>query len=136
MMPERNDRRIPVALLSLRLGVFIVLLMWTLDKFVNPSHAAAVYKNFYFMGGLGNEVFYLIGAIQLGIILGFVIGFKKQWTYLLVLFLHAISTFSSFRQYFAPFDNLLFFAAWPMLAACFTLYYLRDLDTLWTIGQT
>jgi len=134
-MTERNDRRIPIALLSLRLGVFIVMLMWTLDKFVNPAHAAAVYKNFYFLGGLGNEIFYLIGAVQLAIIMGFVAGFKKQWTYLLVLFFHAVSTFSSFRQYFDPFENLLFFAAWPMLAACFTLYYLRDLDTLWTIDQ-
>lgn len=29
-------------------------------------------------------------------------------------------------------SNILFFAAWPMLAACFALYYLRDLDTRWT----
>jgi putative oxidoreductase len=30
-------------------------------------------------------------------------------------------------------SNILFFAAWPMLGACFTLYYLRDLDTLWSV---
>jgi len=24
------------------------------------------------------------------------------------------------------------FAAWPMLVACFTLYYLRDWDTQWS----
>jgi hypothetical protein len=47
------------------------------------------------------------------------------------LIFHAISTLASYRQYLAPFDNLLFFAAWPMLAACFTLYLLRDLDTRW-----
>lgn len=111
------------------------MLMWTLDKFINPSHAAAVYKSFYLIGGLSNKIFYLIGAIQLVIILGFVAGFKKSWTYLLVLFLHAVSTFSSYQKYFDPFDNLLFFAAWPMLAACFVLYYLRDLDTLWIMDQ-
>ena len=32
------------------------------------------------------------------------------------------------------FDNLLFFAAWPMLAACFALYLLRDLDTLGVVS--
>ncbi|MEQ8541725.1 MAG: hypothetical protein RIB93_30235 [Coleofasciculus sp. D1-CHI-01] len=128
-----SDRRISVALLSLRLSVFLVMLMWTLDKFVNPDHAAAVYQNFYLISGLSNQMFYVIGAIQLMIILGFVTGFKKRWTYLLVLFFHAVSTFSSFPKYLAPFDNLLFFAAWPMLAACFTLYYLRDMDTLWTV---
>jgi uncharacterized membrane protein YkgB len=128
-----SDRRIPVALLLLRLSVFLVMLMWTLDKFVNPNHAAAVYQNFYLISGLSNQMFYIIGAIQLIIILGFVAGFQKRWTYLLVLFFHAVSTFSSFPKYLAPFDNLLFFAAWPMLAACFTLYYLRDMDTLWTV---
>lgn len=130
-----SDRRIPVALLLLRLSVFLVMLMWTLDKFVNPDHAAAVYQNFYLISGLSNQVFYIIGGIQLIIILGFVAGFQKRWTYLLVLFFHSVSTFSSFRQYFAPFENLLFFAAWPMLAACFTLYYLRDLDIIWTVDK-
>ena len=26
--------------------------------------------------------------------------------------------------------NILFFSAWPMLAACVTLYVLRDFDTM------
>ncbi|WP_217359376.1 hypothetical protein [Anabaena sp. UHCC 0204] len=111
------------------------MLMWTLDKFVKPDHAAAIFKNFYLIGRLSNIPIYIIGTIQLVIILGFVAGFQKRWTYLLVLFFHSVSTFSSFRKYFDPFENLLFFAAWPMLAACFTLYYLKDLDTLYTIDK-
>jgi hypothetical protein len=54
----------------------------------------------------------------------------------LVFVLHGISTLSSYRQYLDPFDNLLFFAAWPMLAACFALYSLRDLDTRWTLARS
>jgi putative oxidoreductase len=46
-----------------------------------------------------------------------------------------VSTFSSFRQYFDPFENLLFFAAWPMLAAIYALYSLRDLDIIWTVDK-
>ena len=44
---------------------------------------------------------------------------------------------SAFSQYLAPFQgtNLLFYAAWPMLAACVTLYALRDLDTLGVVEQ-
>jgi hypothetical protein len=51
--------------------------------------------------------------------------------------LHGISTVSTFSQYLAPFQgtNLLFYAAWPMLAACVTLYALRDLDTLGVVEQ-
>ncbi|GAM59117.1 membrane protein [Vibrio ishigakensis] len=44
--------------------------------------------------------------------------------------LHAGSTLSSFGKYLDPFNNLLFFTAWPMLAACFVLYLLQDYDTL------
>ena len=60
----------------------------------------------------------------------------KQFTYGTVLLLHGVSTLASFRLYLTPFEDpsLLFFAAWPMLAACFALYYLRDLDTMWTVG--
>lgn len=128
-----NDPRLSIALLTLRLSVFLVMLVWTLDKFFNPNHAAAVFQKFYGIAGLDSSIFYLIGAVQLVIILGFVAGWKKRWTYLLVLLFHSVSTLSSFRQYLAPFDNLLFFAAWPMLAACFSLYLLRDLDTLWSV---
>lgn len=129
------DRRIPLALLFLRLSVFFVMLMWTLDKFIRPGHAAAVFTKFYFIDGLGHPIIYILGAIQLAVIIGFVLGWKKSFTYAAVLFFHAISTFSAFKQYFSPFanGNLLFFAAWPMLAACFTLYYLRNLDTYWTV---
>lgn len=47
-----------------------------------------------------------------------------------ILVLHAGSTLSSFGKYLDPFNNLLFFTAWPMLAACFVLYLLKDYDTL------
>ncbi|MGJ3251719.1 MAG: hypothetical protein ACFE0J_11375 [Elainellaceae cyanobacterium] len=129
--------RLPLCLLLMRLGVFLVMLMWTLDKFINPSHAAAVFETFYFIGGLGNPLIYLIGAIQLVIVIAFVAGFKKKFSYAAILFLHTISTVTPLQKYLNPYAdaNLLFFAAWPMLAACFTLFYLRDWDTLWAIDS-
>lgn len=127
--------RLPLSLLLLRLGVFVVMFIWTVDKFVRPEHAAKIFESFYFIGGLGNLPVYLIGAVEMAILLGFLAGFKKRFTYGVVLVLHGISTISSFRQYLNPFEgpNLLFFAAWPMLAACFALYSLRDQDTLWAL---
>jgi hypothetical protein len=136
-MNSLDDRnRVGVALLVLRFTVFLVMLIWTIDKFVRPVHAISVYEHFYFLRGLGPAIIYLIGVAELVLLLGFVIGFAPQLTYGIVLLLHAVSTFSSFRQYFHPFEgpNILFFAAWPMLGACFALYYLRDLDTMWRVG--
>jgi hypothetical protein len=133
-----QSRRIATALLVLRLTVFLVMLIWTIDKFVRPDHAASVYERFYFLRGLGPAMMYAIGIVELAILVGFMIGLARRLTYGLVLLFHAVSTLSSFRQYFHPFENLnlLFFAAWPMLGACFTLYYLRDLDTLWRVGAS
>lgn len=126
------EKRIGWSLLCLRVGVFIVMFMWTLDKFVRPGHAAAVFENFYFLSGIGASLMYILAALEMVLLAAFISGFKKQWSYGTVLVLHGISTLSSFGQYFAPFEkgNLLFFAAWPMLAACITLFILRDLDTI------
>ena len=127
--------RLRLSLLLLRLGVFIVMIMWTLDKFVNPAHSAAVAENFYMLEGLGSGVLAVIGAVQLVIVLAFVAGFFKRLSYGLVLLMHAVSTFSSYQQYLNPWDNLLFFAAWPMLAACVALYLLREADSLLTVDD-
>lgn len=130
-----EQQRIATALLLLRLGVFIVIIMWTLDKFINPQHSSAVFENFYGVDGLSGTAFMFIGFLQLLVVLAFVAGFKKRYSYGIVLILHSISTLSSWQQYLDAFNNLLFFAAWPMLAACMALYLLRDLDTRWTIDD-
>ncbi|HKL54009.1 MAG TPA: hypothetical protein VJ902_08620 [Wenzhouxiangellaceae bacterium] len=124
-----DKNKIANALLILRLSVFIVILMWTLDKFLNPAHSAGVFENFYGLSGWGPTVFMIIGALELVLLTGFVIGFQKRITYGLVFLIHAVSTLSTWQQYLDPFNNLLFFAAIPMLAACWALYSLRDMDT-------
>jgi putative oxidoreductase len=109
----RQEDRIALSLVLMRLTVFLLMFMWTIDKFINPDHVAGVYAKFYFLGGLGSVVMYVIGVIELAILVGFVLGIQKQFTYGAVLIFHGISTLSAFRQYFAPFEgpNLLFFAA-------------------------
>lgn len=130
-----EQNRIEWSLFLLRLGVFIVMFAWTLDKFFNPGHAAKVFESFYFIGGLGEEIMMVVGAIELVIILAFLAGLWKRWTYGFVMILHGVSTFSSWKQYTTDI-NLLFFAAWPMLAACVALYFLRDLDTKFTLKKS
>ena len=132
-MNADSNQRLEISLLLLRLGVFIVMLMWTLDKFVNPDHAGAVFAGFYGLDGLGATLMAAIGAGELLLVLVFVAGAFRRLTYGLVMLLHGVSTLSSWQQYLQPFDNLLFFAAWPMLAACIALYLLRDQDRLLSV---
>lgn len=128
-------KRLSLSLLGLRLSVFLVMLMWTLDKFNHPEHAAGVFSHFYAVDGLGTSVFVILGALELVLLLAFVLGLARRFTYGAVLLLHTGSTMSSWQQYLHPYEgsNLLFFAAWPMLAACLALYLLRDSDGF-TVG--
>lgn len=129
-----KPNRLSTVLLVLRISVFVVMLVWTLDKFVRPAHAISIFEDFYFVKGVGATVVYTLAAVELLLLLAFLVGFARRVTYGLVLLLHGLTTFFSYAQYLHPFEkgNILFFAAWPMLAACFALYYLRDLDTQWT----
>ena len=129
-----SDQRLPVSLLVLRLSVFLVMFIWTLDKLLRPEHMASVFERYYGISGLGSNAAYLIGGAELLLIMAFLSGLWKRWTYGAVLLLHALSTLASVGKYLAPFEahNLLYFAAWPMLAACTALYLLRDSDTLFS----
>ncbi|WP_376695772.1 hypothetical protein [Wenzhouxiangella sp. EGI_FJ10305] len=123
-----------ISLFILRFSVFIVMAMWSLDKLLNPGHAAAIFENFYFLAGMGGTVLLVIGLVQLAIEIAFVLGLWKFWTYGFVLVTHAISTISSWQQYLDPFNNMLFLAAIPMLGACIALFLLRDDDQHWSLG--
>lgn len=124
--------KIQWSLFLLRLGVFIVMFAWTMDKFLNPDHGVKVFDHFLHIKGLETTVMMAFGAVEMVIILAFVAGLWKRYTYGFIMIVHGISTFSSWKQYTTDI-SLLFFAAWPMLAACITLYMLRDLDVKFTV---
>ena len=76
-----TQNRLQWSLLSLRLGVFVVMLMWSLDKFVNPSHSAIVFEHFYGLSGSTDTVAYILGSLQIILVFAFVVGFKKKHTF-------------------------------------------------------
>lgn len=127
-----DQSRLEIVLFFMRISVFGVMLLWTLDKFINPAHGAAVYAHFYFIEGLEAQVMQLIGAAELVILLGFLLGLFKTFTYGAVLLFHSVSTLSTWQIYLQPFGehHLLFFTAWPMLAACLALFLLREADSI------
>lgn len=130
-----DEKKLSAMLLIMRLSIFLVMLMWTFDKFLNPTHAAKVFETFYFTKPFGPKMSYVIGLLELIIVVAFGLGYKKRVTYFLILLFNGISTVACYSQYLAPFQgaNLLYFAAWPMLAACLSLYVLRENDVLWVI---
>lgn len=125
------------SLFLMRLAIFVVMLMWTLDKFINPGHAGKIFEKFYAIAGLESTVLAGLAVLELAVLLGFLLGVYKRFCYGAVLAFHAVSTLSSYRQYLTPFEgpHLLFFAAWPMLAGCLMLYLLRDDDIYLTLHK-
>ena len=129
------ETRLAACLLLIRLGVGLVFAIWTLDKFVNPDHAVRVFSHFYMIPFLTENGAYIVGALQAALVAAFITGFLKTWSYGLIFAMHAVSTLTPMANYFNPWEgaNLLFFAAWPMLAGAWTLWWLRDHDTLFNI---
>jgi uncharacterized membrane protein YkgB len=45
----KRPSKIQLSLLLMRLSIFVVMLMWTIDKFINPHHSAKVFEKFYYI---------------------------------------------------------------------------------------
>jgi hypothetical protein len=110
-MTRDFERRLEICLMLLRLAVGLVLLVWAADKIFNPSHGAAVFKGFYGVSGVGEPIVHALGVVQALIVIGFLIGFARTWTYGAVLFMHGATTLVSWSAYLDPLQNILFFAA-------------------------
>jgi glycerol-3-phosphate acyltransferase PlsY len=133
-MTSDIERRLAISLLLLRLSLGLVMMVWAFDKILNPGHGAAVFEGFYGLSGVGESVIPMIGIAQGLIVLAFLPGFAKTWSYGAVLLMHAVTTLVSFSAYLEPLKNILFFAAWPMLAGLIALFLLRDHDRIASIG--
>lgn len=126
-MSQQLKTKLSISLFLLRATIFTVFLFWGLDKILVPEHAVKVMQGFYGLS-VSTSAMVTLGFLQVLFLLAFLLGVWKKVTYGAILALHAASTFASFGKYMDPFNNLLFFAAWPMLAACLTLFILRDFD--------
>lgn len=133
-MTRDVERRLSISLLLLRLSLGVVMMVWAFDKILNPGHGAAVLEGFYGLSGVGEQAIRAIGVVQGLIVLGFLLGVARTWTYGAVLLMHGVTTLVSWSAYLQPLENILFFAAWPMVAALVTLFLLRDQDRVAAIS--
>ena len=134
MTQQNENSALALSLFLIRLGVFLVFFMWTIDKFLNPEHTMRVFAFYYKISWLTENLSYIVGAVQMALILAFVAGAWKKYSYMTVFILHFISTASTYPRLFDPWSdtNLLFYASIPMLAGCWALWAVRDLDTMFS----
>ena len=122
--------RIPLLLQRLSLSAFIGV--WTIDKFITPSHAAGIFSHFYGIP-LAENLVWLPAVAQLLLLIAFLLGLFKTISYLLMFLLHAFGTLTTTGTLFAFYGeggNLLFWAAVPVVFAFWLQFVARDSDTL------
>jgi len=129
-----------VSLAAIRITFGIFMLIWALDKFINPAHATAIWDNFYHLPLKGYWIF-VTALGQTLLALAVIVGFLKRWSYGLAFLLHLISTLSTWKQLLDPWGFqsgsptvALFQAAVPVVAASLAIYLLREYDT-WTFDN-
>jgi len=122
------------ALLVTRLFIAYFMLMWALDRFSAPDHADKVASSFYKIGSFSLSAVppQITGTFLLAVIFLFVIGFKKRFSYGLVMVIHGLGTLFTIKN-LVPFSDsftLIFLASLPTLGAMILLFIMRREDTL------
>ena len=132
-MKQEQQLQIGLALIRLSTGIFF--LIWSIEKLIAPEVTQRIFARFYMMQ-IPIAASYAIGILQTLIVLAFMAGLFKIWTYGAILGIHAVSTLSTYKELLNPYEppNHLFWAAVPVLAAITALFLLRKEDSLLTIS--
>jgi len=117
-----------------RLSIFYFMLPWQIMRFTKPESISRISDKYYkfAMPEIGSTI---TGVLMIALLIAFVIGFKKEISYLLVLILHGVGTLMTIPYLIPGIEgyNQLFLAAIPTVAAMLLLYCLRDEDTMLSI---
>lgn len=129
-----RDRDLEISLLLIRIATGAFLLVWACDKIVNADRALQTFTHFY-LNVSGSTIIVVVGALQLLLVLTFLAGALRTLSYGAVLIMHFVSTAASYPMYLAPLarPNILFWAAFPVLAGLIALFVLRKRDRLLSI---
>jgi len=138
-----SARNTQLALFSLRLSLFILMIVWAYLKITAPaSYAgdgaehAGIFAGFYGVS-VGQGLVLVIGVAQIVFLLAYVAGLFKTITVGGVLLMNAASLLVSMPKILNPFEqpNLLFLASVPILGASLAHFLMRKDDTFLSLGK-
>lgn len=128
-------------LFFLRLSLALLILIWGLDKILNPAHGAGVAERFYF-GVLAQEtVMPFLGAAQVGLAVLLALGLFRKVTLPLLAAITGVTLIGVWRSVLDPLGlylgntNILFFPSLTIFAGVLVLMAFRA-DDQWTLGRT
>ena len=121
-------------LMLVRVTVGLLILLWGVDKIVDPGHGVGVSERFY-LGAFSREALISTwGFVQTAIGGLTILGLLRRFTYPLVIAMNAVSFFGVWRSIIDPWGwfldgtNVLFFPSSIVLAASLLLYAFMNED--------
>ncbi len=91
-MELQQKLKIGLALIRFSTGIFF--LVWSVEKLIFPETTQKIFSKFYFLE-ISPTIALAIGVVQTLIVLAFMAGLFKTWTYGALLGMHAVSTLST-----------------------------------------
>jgi len=88
-MMTRPDRE-QLALFVLRVTLALFLLIWGVEKFVDPAGISGIFAKFYFLPGTPEIAILLLGIPQVLIALAMLTGLVRTLSYGLAFLLHLV----------------------------------------------
>jgi len=126
----------PFSLLALRITIALLVLLWGIDKLVDPGHALRVSDNFY-RGLLSHGALMpVLGTLQVSLALLAMVGLFRRIVDPLILLVNLGSMIGVWRSLVDPWGwflegtNVLFFPSVIVVAGCLVLIAFRDEETL------
>ena len=121
-----------VALLALRISLGALMIVWGLDKLVNPQHGVAVASRFYFGLLDSASAMPVLGTAQVALGVLIVVGVAKRYTYPVLAGVTGMTLLGVWRSVIDPWGwmlegtNALFFPSVIIFASVLVLIAFRD----------
>ncbi len=112
------------------------MVVWGLDKIVNPAHGTGVAERFYFGLFASESIMPALGVAQVGLGLALALGWIRRFTLPVLAAITGTTLIGVWRSVIDPLGlflertNLLFFPSLIIFAGVLVLFAFRDDDTL------
>ncbi|TVP54561.1 MAG: hypothetical protein EA351_12835 [Gemmatimonadales bacterium] len=120
------------SLLALRISIALLVLLWGIDKIVDPDHAVRVSDNFYFGLLSVPALLAVLGGAQIVVAVMAMIGSFRKIIDPIILLINLGSLASVWRSIIDPWGwvldgtNVLFFPSLIVAAGCLVLIAFQD----------
>ena len=142
-------KRIEIALLIMRITAAIFLGLWATLKFHHPEWQRNIFEGAYNISffTVSDNLSYFLGTVQIIIVLAFVSGFMRTYSYGLMMLMSAAGVLGSLGSFinineageiyaaYAKYPKNLMLTSIPTLGALVALFILRDMDNLFSLSN-